>query len=470
MGAIMADGEDGKGSQAARSGNGKKDDSRNDQIERILIWCGIAMATGLLILAVHAVTLDPWFDGWRFFSIGAFAALVSGAAGGSLGLLFGLPISRARAARDNPGGEEAKRTDWFSDNASMEEIADWLTKIIVGLTLTQWEAIQNQFNRLAAAVTAAMIEPSAAAPRVVVQAVARTMRGDAGMVPGGTIIGAYFILGFIAVYLWARGYLAEALARGLRTTRKVQKESDDDFIKKVEEHGAVQTGEKTKEAAADATKAASAAQAAVGEPKAEPAPDAAEAKAGTRTGRSRRQMRKVQKEADQEFIREAEEEGAVQPAWNQPTPEEAESKAAGAVEGAAPPAPRIPFDQIVRPGRFREDPWRGQFGGRSSDDRTEVTAEVRPLEQDPNYFAVKVKIRSRNILQRFLLRGFRARIYLHPSFEDSIREEQFDREGKIDLPLLAYGAFTLGVQLEDGRLLELNLAELPDAPPLFKVR
>ena len=43
--------------------------------------------------------------------------------------------------------------------------------------------------------------------------------------------------------------------------------------------------------------------------------------------------------------------------------------------------------------------------------------------------------------------------------------------GIATLQLIAYGAFTVGAECDGGTTkLELNLAELPDAPQLFKER
>lgn len=45
------------------------------------------------------------------------------------------------------------------------------------------------------------------------------------------------------------------------------------------------------------------------------------------------------------------------------------------------------------------------------------------------------------------------------------------RDGRAELVIRAWGAFTVGVELDEGRrLLELNLAELPGVPKEFAER
>ncbi|HEX5258716.1 MAG TPA: pYEATS domain-containing protein, partial [Sphingomicrobium sp.] len=61
-----------------------------------------------------------------------------------------------------------------------------------------------------------------------------------------------------------------------------------------------------------------------------------------------------------------------------------------------------------------------------------------------------------------------ALFYLHPSFGKAVRSVAFGADGRANLVLYAYGAFTIGAVLEDGTRLELNLATLPGAPDQFR--
>jgi hypothetical protein len=69
----------------------------------------------------------------HFFSIASTSSLISGAfalLGILLGFLFGIP-------RTLSGAQDAKTTISYQVNTNLEQISDWLTKIIVGVGLTQ---------------------------------------------------------------------------------------------------------------------------------------------------------------------------------------------------------------------------------------------------------------------------------------------------------------------------------------------
>jgi hypothetical protein len=362
----------------------------SSQSERILKWVQRAMVFGLVVVAAQAYLAEPRVNGWVFLTVGTLAGLSATATGAAFGLLFGLPIS-TRVTVVNQSGENSEaarpRNDWFSDNTSMEQIADWLTKIIVGLTLTQWSTIEIQFNRVSAAVTLAMTGPQSAAAR-----------GDAGMVVGGVIVGAYFVLGFLLAYIWCRRYLSAELAAGRVDLLKEQRSAEEEFLARAAGVGAVQEARKD---------------------------DSAKDQALTVT--------------------------AVAQEHAQPEPVQTR-----------------PYDQIMEPGIHADDPWKGQFGGRSTDGGVEVTATVQRLKTQANFYAVELVIHAVKLSERVTLTGKEARIYLHPTFSTPIRVAKFGVSGEIKLPLVSYEAFTLGVHLSDGRLFELDLAELPGIPAEFK--
>jgi len=372
------------------------------QSERMLAWIKGAMAAGLIILALLAWTSEGGISRWRFFTLGAFAALAAASVGGALGLLFGLPISSrvtvVNQSTPGGGGTAEPERDWFSDNTSMEQIADWLTKIIVGLTLTQWSAIQIQFNRMAAAVSVAMVGTDAGKAGQGLGAGTRLAPSDPSLIPGGVILAAYAVLGFVLVYLWSRRYLSAELAAGRGDSLRNQARAEDAFRAKANDAGAVQEKPRVATSSLDALSAARA--------------------AGEQA---------------------------------QPTK-----------------VPTLPFDQIVEPGDVPDDPWKGQFGGHSTDGRVAVTATVEELHTQVGWFGVELKVGPVTIGDRLGLFGAQARIYLHPSFPNSIQVAKFGTSGEIKLPLVCYEGFTLGVQLSDGRLFELDLCELPGVPETFK--
>lgn len=83
----------------------------------------------------------------RTICVGMAVVLATGTVGSILGFLFGIPKIlqhtgdvEATKASDNVS-LQARSMPFFMTNTSLEEISDWLTKIIIGLGLVQFEAI-----------------------------------------------------------------------------------------------------------------------------------------------------------------------------------------------------------------------------------------------------------------------------------------------------------------------------------------
>jgi hypothetical protein len=83
------------------------------------------------------------------------------------------------------------------DNTNLEDISDWLTKIIVGLGLANFHSFLSYFDRFGKyiSVIVAPAQPDGAAAYVV--AIASVLYG--------------FACGFVFFYVWARGTLARVL-------------------------------------------------------------------------------------------------------------------------------------------------------------------------------------------------------------------------------------------------------------------
>lgn len=80
---------------------------------------------------------------------GIAAALAAAAAGSLAGFLFGLP----RSAQE---GDSGKGRQGFEENTNLEQISDWLTKILVGVGLIQIGNAGDPARRLVAAVAEGM--------------------------------------------------------------------------------------------------------------------------------------------------------------------------------------------------------------------------------------------------------------------------------------------------------------------------
>lgn len=131
-------------------------------------------------------------------------ALATYATGFGIGFLFGIPKV---LQKESPGVDTSSEVEYAQKvNTNLEQISDWLTKIIVGLGLVQLQQIPGFIKRVS--IWAATSLPLAA-----------------GINPNqvaafSTALLVYFsITGFLAGYLLTRLYLAGAFRRADKTPR-----------------------------------------------------------------------------------------------------------------------------------------------------------------------------------------------------------------------------------------------------------
>jgi len=187
-------------------------DKRDKWLTRLVAVA--AVGTGAILL--YSIQYDHWKLG-LVASTASIGFLTAGAAwltGALLGFLFGIPHTREEAAERTehlstkpklPGEEpqETKEATRYEPSTSLEQISDWLTKIIVGVGLTKLSEIPGQLWKLASFVAVGM------------------GGGEAAKVFAlGTII--YFsVCGFLFGYLWSRLYMMEAF-RAADVLRRVE--------------------------------------------------------------------------------------------------------------------------------------------------------------------------------------------------------------------------------------------------------
>jgi len=167
-----------KGRASSGTGSGASPNERDPtrdglaaQLQQIEWLASAFFVTVLLAVALYSVA-----EFWRrscsfdvlFFNLGTLFGLAVTAAviGGLLGFLFGIPRSMqgnsaASAPASPPGGAAAASDDSartkpigatgraFAGNSNLEEISDWLTKIIVGVGLVQAGTIYTKLFSLA---------------------------------------------------------------------------------------------------------------------------------------------------------------------------------------------------------------------------------------------------------------------------------------------------------------------------------
>ena len=136
----------------------------------------LGFASGLAGIGVYAHSAKSFSAAFGLLSLVGTAAWLSG---GVLGFLFGVP--RLRAATAAP--TDASAVSAFIPNTNLEQISDWLTKIIVGATLVQVQPLGAAIGGLATAIGKDLNLPGAAAV-------------------SGSVMILYFSGGFMWGYLW----------------------------------------------------------------------------------------------------------------------------------------------------------------------------------------------------------------------------------------------------------------------------
>ncbi len=163
--------------------------------------------------------------GMLFFSLSAAkplvasifgnSLLIAGGAlfiGGLLGFLFGIPrTSQADPSADSSNGA-ARNTISYKVNTNLEQISDWLTKILVGVGLTQLAKIPEHVDKLARSLAPALgANPSSG-------------------VYGISLIVFFISTGFLFGYMVTRIYIT----RIFQAAEKSLTEKVDDLEKKTE--------------------------------------------------------------------------------------------------------------------------------------------------------------------------------------------------------------------------------------------
>jgi hypothetical protein len=174
-------------------------DYDKNQIGMIRLFLG---AVGVLFIGIlsYASQFDTFAGGVTVVSVGLAVAGAFMFAGALIGFLFGIPKTlqtNLPAMGQDPGNPNPNRQRHSEPqlvvNTNLSDISDWLTKILVGVGLTQLNAIPGALGQLAA-----YLAPGFGA------------RNDSGVFALGVVLYAW-ICGFFIGYLWTRLFLSLAL-------------------------------------------------------------------------------------------------------------------------------------------------------------------------------------------------------------------------------------------------------------------
>jgi len=162
---------------------------------RIAIFAG---AAGVVVIGYGAFSTDQA----KHIGVGLMTAAGSAVIGALLGFVFGVPFSRAGSA-SNQGDSDDKSKDSvtppsappYKPNTTLEQISEWLSKMLVGVGLVELKSLSKQLDTLAGFIAKGL------------------GNDDIGKVF------AYFVLllfagcGFLFGFIWARIYLPSWFTR-----------------------------------------------------------------------------------------------------------------------------------------------------------------------------------------------------------------------------------------------------------------
>ena len=427
------------------------------RIERIVRFLLILLFLLLVVATCSAVR-----------PLAAFAGVVGASTIGAIGgLLFAIPkrttVTSAAAAAGGAGGvgvgagaggaapSAAPRLAIVA-NTSLEEVSDWLTKTIIGAGLVSWPAILNRLDKSGALIGAAIFDSGPAA------------------LPGGVaVLVAAASLGALAGYLWFSRYLPEEFA------------DVDVGLQRRQAQGLAQ--ERSPVAPTQPPIASDP------PPSALPPPGPAPGGGG---GGGPNQPGPNQPGPNQPGPNQP---GDGQPGPNQPGDGQPGVRQAGAGQadggdgsgapggadseegvrgGAAPSQEKALHDAarlkyaLMRRRPLKPDDWaKGMFGGKPAVSNAfgsrRLSATV--TKSAAGLYDVHLTILAEPVP------ATEAIFFLHNTFRNTTPAVAFDQFGTATLVVSAWGAFTVGALLDDGTTeLELDLAELPDAPRAFRSR
>lgn len=166
--------------------------------------------TALLPLLALGLVAAIWV-GWGASSVGPVLlwCVACLAAGATVGFLFGIPRSGSQMARQNANKEPAnaganaaaalsqRENEAGRPNTNLEEVSDWLTKILVGLSLVHLKTIEERVWAISRNAAASL----------------NNTPTDADISVATALVVGFSVIGFLCGYLYTRLFLQGAFSR-----------------------------------------------------------------------------------------------------------------------------------------------------------------------------------------------------------------------------------------------------------------
>ncbi|MEU9133212.1 hypothetical protein AB0D08_34830 [Kitasatospora sp. NPDC048540] len=168
-----------------------------EPVPAVKIALGGVLAAGVAGLVLFASASAHWAAA---LGGGLMVAATFAVGGGLLGFLFGVPRLLTSGAAAHPEDPAATSTASYAPNTNLEQVSDWLTKILLGAGLTQIGTVPQRLRELG-------------------RALAPVVGGGPGSAGFAAALGVYFsVVGFLSGWLLTRLLLAKALSAADRQT------------------------------------------------------------------------------------------------------------------------------------------------------------------------------------------------------------------------------------------------------------
>ncbi|MDN3547185.1 hypothetical protein [Mucilaginibacter aquaedulcis] len=184
---------------------------RND-INRVITLLWLLILIGLLSLAFPAtvkILQNDWAGALTTIGSGLFLAGAATLVGSIIGFLFGVPKNNNETDGNKETSPSYQQT-LYQPNTNLEQISDWLTKIIVGVGLVEINKIIAFFKFIGDYCGPAFSNHPAGEIIAISICLHYTLVG--------------FVQGFLLAYLW----LPSAFARARKNAEEIMKDKEKD--------------------------------------------------------------------------------------------------------------------------------------------------------------------------------------------------------------------------------------------------
>ncbi|NII29798.1 hypothetical protein HB364_32270 [Pseudoflavitalea sp. X16] len=372
-------------------------------------WFRIKWVLWIGVLVVFITSLNNPGSGLTAFpnllariGCGILLGGASLAAGGFLGFIFGIP-----SLLQNQNVNQEKATT-FKYNDNLVQISDWLTKIIVGVGLTQLNKIPAKVGQLG-------------------DHLKESFGGEVWGRNASLFITFYFLLfGFLIIYFWTRTDF---------TT--IMKKTDDDINEVKKENAQI------KEEIKDVKEENELVKTEIKQVKAENE----QVKDTIITSKSKEEIDKNEHASDVTSL----------PVLENTMPDPLKQALADLTI-------KVKEELAKRPVTDTEDLQKNRWGGVPIKSNKKISAEVVPNSWQ-DFYDVKITVADTNTGRL----ETPVAIFIHDTYKypDNVIYVNPDASGVASLTLIAYEAFTIGALLPDGTDLELDLNTQPGSPKGF---